>query len=234
MISKAKVLEIFQSVQGEGRYVGARQVFVRFFECNMHCVWCDTPYSIGDSSKTTGKFKEYSLTELMTKVKDLWHHCHSVSLTGGEPLLQADFIKELIPHLKKSHMPVYLDTNGTLPDELKKIIKGVDTIAMDLKLPSSTKDKIYWKEHEAFLKIAQEKEVFVKTVISNDTDPSEVRQAAKLVAKIDDQILFILQPNFFEMKEGVVAKCVELQKDCLKILNDVRIVPQLHKYLKMR
>ena len=45
--TKANILEVFQSIQGEGKYAGVKQVFVRFFECNMHCVWCDTPHSIG-------------------------------------------------------------------------------------------------------------------------------------------------------------------------------------------
>ena len=49
-MNKANISEIFQSIQGEGKYAGASQVFVRFFECNMHCAWCDTPHAIGDTS----------------------------------------------------------------------------------------------------------------------------------------------------------------------------------------
>ena len=52
----ARILEIFKSTQGEGKYVGAWQIFVRFFECNMHCVWCDTPHSIGDTTLEDLKF----------------------------------------------------------------------------------------------------------------------------------------------------------------------------------
>ncbi len=59
---KAKVLEIFRSIQGEGEYVGVAQVFVRFFECNMHCTWCDTPGSIGD---TTRNYQEYTCEQLL-------------------------------------------------------------------------------------------------------------------------------------------------------------------------
>jgi 7-carboxy-7-deazaguanine synthase len=233
-MKSAKILEIFQSIQGEGKYAGTSQVFVRFFECNMHCVWCDTPYSIGDSPKTTGKFKEYKVPQLLKEVKPLMKGCSSISLTGGEPLVQVDFIKNLLPHLKKSKMITYLDTNGTLPDALVKIISGIDVIAMDIKLPSSTKDRAYWKEHEEFLKLAVRKEVFIKIVISKDTSSDEVLRAARLVADIDVYTLFILQPNFFEMKEGAVQKCVDLQKICAKILRDVRIVPQMHKFLKVR
>jgi len=95
---KAKITEVFSSVQGEGKFVGLSQVFVRFFECHMHCVWCDTPHSIGD---TTRKFDRYSVDELYGKINELWDNCHSVSLTGGEPLLHIAFLKELLPKGKK-------------------------------------------------------------------------------------------------------------------------------------
>ena len=85
----AKILEIFPSIQGEGKYVGVAQVFVRFFECSMHCSWCDTPNSIGDGKR---EFKEYFSSELFDTINPLLPGCHSVSLTGGEPLLQKDFL----------------------------------------------------------------------------------------------------------------------------------------------
>ena len=80
---KAKITEIFSSIQGEGPYVGIKQVFVRFFGCNTKCVWCDTQKS---------SFKEYSIKEAASKIRLLSAYSHSVSFTGGEPLLYKDFI----------------------------------------------------------------------------------------------------------------------------------------------
>lgn len=228
---KAKILEIFQSTQGEGKYIGVPQVFVRFFECNMHCVWCDTPHSIGD---TTRHYKEFTLDSLVQEIKTVWGHSHSVSLTGGEPLVQADFINTLTPVLRGLGMTVYLETNGVLPKELAQVVDGVDIIAMDIKLPSSTQCRAYWQEHDEFLQIARTKDLFVKVVISNATVKEEVLQAAELVKRHAPDVPFILQPNFFDMKEGVVAKCQEFQNDCLKHLPNVRIIPQIHKFLKVR
>lgn len=227
----AKILEIFQSTQGEGKYIGVPQVFVRFFECNMHCVWCDTPHSIGD---TTRHYKEFTLDSLVSEIKALWGQSHSVSITGGEPLVQADFINTLTPVLRGLGMTVYLETNGVLPKELAQVIDGVDIIAMDIKLPSSTQCRAYWQEHDEFLQIARTKDLFVKVVISNATTKEEVLQAAELVKRHAPDVPFILQPNFFDMKEGVVAKCQEFQNDCLKHLPNVRIIPQIHKFLKVR
>ena len=129
---------------------------------------------------------------------------------------------------------IYLDTNGTLPDALQEIIKDIDIIAMDIKLPSSTQQKAFWPEHKDFLKIARRKEVFIKTVISLNTKAEEVLKAAKLVAAADPKILFILQPNYLDMKKGVIEECVAHQKSCAKILKDVRILPQVHKFMKLR
>ena len=227
---KAKILEIFRSIQGEGKYAGVKQVFVRFFECNMHCVWCDTPASIGD---TTRNYKEIELKDLVAEIKKIREGCHSVSLTGGEPLLQVDFIKELIPHLKKMKLPVYLETNGICPQELKTVINDTDIVAMDIKLPSSTKEKAYWKEHEEFLKIALKKDVFIKTVISADTDKKDIVKAVEMVKKIDPGVLFILQPNTYELRNGLMDKCQDFQDYCSKYLSDVRILPQTHKFMKV-
>ena len=227
----AKILEIFRSIQGEGKYVGAPQVFVRLFECNMHCVWCDTPASIGDGKR---EYKELSLKDAVTQVNALYDNAHSVSITGGEPLLQKDFIKDFCHALQREGKKIYLDTNGTLPEALAEIIKDIDIIAMDIKLPSSTQQRAFWPEHKEFLKVARRKEVFVKVVVSLNTLEKEVVKAAKLVSAVDPEILFILQPNYPDMKNGIIEECLGYQKSCAKILKDVRILPQVHKFMKLR
>ena len=230
-MQNAKILEIFRSIQGEGKYLGIAQVFVRFFECNMHCTWCDTPGSIGD---TTRNYKEYSMEQLLEAIRPLYEGCQSVSITGGEPLLQKDFLKEFLPKLRHEGMGIYLETNGVLPDELRETIDLVDTVAMDIKLPSSTKERAYWKEHEDFLRIALAKDTFIKTVISMDTTDEDVYQAIDLVHRIDPTLVFILQPNFLDMKSGIIAKSQGYHQYAMKFLKDVRIIPQTHKYMKLR
>jgi organic radical activating enzyme len=230
-MSKARISEIFHSIQGEGKYTGVRQVFVRFFECNIHCVWCDTPRAIGD---TTRHYQEYGLEEMLAQIRNLWRDAHSVSLTGGEPLLQTDFLKGLLPRLKREARTVYLETSGILPRQLSEVIDAVDIVAMDFKLPSSTRLPAYWREHEAFLKIAKDKDTFIKTVISSDTTREDVITAARLAAGISPEILFVLQPNYFDRKDGAVEKCVDYQKECLKYLPNAKVMAQMHKEWKVR
>ncbi len=229
----AKIMEVFRSIQGEGPYAGLLQVFVRFFECNIHCSWCDTPASIGDTSRN---YTEVSLEDLLNQVKGLYEGCHSVSITGGEPLVQVEFLKAFLPRLQKADMKVYLETNGILPKELVQVIDLVDIIAMDIKLPSSTKEKEFWHEHEEFLRIALKKKVFIKAVVSKDTSDEDIYKAIELVKRIDPDVMLILQPNSFDLRESnfCVDKCVKFQQYSTKILKDVRVTPQMHKFMKLR
>jgi organic radical activating enzyme len=49
MADRAKIKEIFTSIQGEGPYIGVKQLFVRFCGCNLMCEYCDTNYDSKDS-----------------------------------------------------------------------------------------------------------------------------------------------------------------------------------------
>ena len=230
---KAQIVEIFSSVQGEGIFVGARQIFVRFKRCNMECSFCDTP------NKEIAK--EYSCASMMSEIRSLDEakgpH-HSVSLTGGEPLIYAEFLKSILPLLKKAGFKSYLETNGTLPDELEGVIDLIDIVAMDFKLPSSTGDRAYWKEHLEFLKIAARKKVFVKSVITTDTKKEDIEEAARLITTVNRKIPFIMQPampvkNFDKRPGG--NRLLEFLDIALK--NEVensRVMPQMHKMLGIK
>ena len=95
------LVEIFESLQGEGRNTGRPVVFVRFAGCNLACPWCDT-----DVRK---KFSA-SLDDLVAEVKS--HQAKSVILTGGEPSLVKG-MAELISALKAAGYWIGVETNGT-------------------------------------------------------------------------------------------------------------------------
>ncbi|MDP8266529.1 MAG: 7-carboxy-7-deazaguanine synthase QueE [Candidatus Aceula meridiana] len=226
---KAKIVEVFKSIQGEGKYLGVPQVFVRFYGCGAKCIWCDTPHA-----RQGGEFKIYEPQELVSQIMPLSEGAHSISITGGEPLEQKDFLKEFLPLLKTRGLKIYLETNGVHDKALREVVGYIDIIAMDIKLPSSTKQEAYWKEHEDFLRLLSRKDVFIKTVVSCDTLKEEVIVAAKLASKINRDIIFILQPNYFDLEKDVVRRCCQLQKLCLPFLHDVRVIPQVHKLVGLK
>jgi len=216
---RARILEIFSSIQGEGVYVGQVQTFVRFYGCNLSCGYCD--------ERKKNKFKEYSpgrLIAAIVKEKNI-----VVTLTGGEPLLYADFLKETLPQLKKKGFIVYLETNGTLKNKLLEIIDFLDIISMDIKLPSSTGGRACWKKHLDFLKAASRKKVFVKSVITDKTTAFDIKKAVSIIEKINKAVFFILQPVTINNRIQKIKKAREFLGLSGFRLDNVRLIPQVHK-----
>lgn len=238
MVEKANLVEVFESIQGEGLYLGERQLFVRFAGCNLRCKFCDTTYALEAPEKCkwkmeNGKWKmadnPVSVSQLIEIIKSFGASYHSISLTGGEPLLQADFIKELLTPYPLPLTP-YLETNGTLPREFKKVLDKIDIISMDIKLPSSTGLKGYWQEYEEFLRLAKGKEIFVKLVVTSETIEEDVKKAYSLVAKVNPAIPIILQPASNSLPSFKSLLYYQSLSSHLK----VRIIPQVHKLMNWR
>jgi len=223
---KGFVREIFTSIQGEGIKVGQRQTFIRFLGCNLSCNYCDTPEAQAKDGCFVYHGKIYNnpveVDFLLDKVDE-----KIVSLTGGEPLLQLDFLSALCKELKKAGKKIYLDTNATLPDALKKAIKYADIISLDFKIPTATGRPKLWKEHRECLRIASAKEVFVKIVINENLIPGELNKVCDIIAGVDKKIPLVIQPVF----NRPLPNLLDTQKKALKYLDDVRIIPQVHKYL---
>lgn len=241
MAKTANVVEVFSSIQGEGQYVGYRQVFVRFSGCNLTCEFCDTPESrnaveAGLIEVTAGQrdFKRIpnpiSIIELAEHINQLllFPH-HSVSLTGGEPLCQTEVIKELVPLIQGE---IHLETNGTLPEELAMVLPYIDVVSMDIKLPSASGQEL-WQQHKEFLSLANARSVFVKIVVTNKTSTEEFQQALELIASVNPKIPLIIQPvtPIYDC-EGVTPDLVlAWQEQALTLLGDVRVIPQTHKFM---
>ncbi|MDF9408008.1 MAG: 7-carboxy-7-deazaguanine synthase [Pelotomaculum sp. PtaB.Bin013] len=239
-----QIAEIFSSVQGEGLLVGCRQVFIRLQGCNINCSFCDTPVNETGFCKIEQHPGQKDFRQLPNplsakEVADAVHSYdlsihHSISLTGGEPLLWTSFIRELIPFIKGTRHGIYLETNGTLPEALSEVIELIDIIGMDIKLPSISGLIPFWEEHRLFLKIAGKKQVFVKVVVGEDTTEEEIEQAAVLISEYGKGITMIIQPvspAASGIKSVSPARALYLQQLALKILANVLIIPQTHKIM---
>lgn len=211
--------EIFTSIQGEGIYCGYRQVFVRLSGCNISCEYCD-------ESHAEPKYLEPEdvAAEVNTLAKQ-WHH--SVSLTGGEPLLQVDSLKRLIPLLK---LPVFLETNGTLPNYFTEIKGFIDIVSLDYK-------DGYHTQFAEFLTLCHDMDVYVKYVVMRETSVKLIHDIAQLMASINKDVPLVLQPVTPHGKikhapqQNDLLKFYQAAKNCL---NDVRVIPQTHKLMKIK
>jgi 7-carboxy-7-deazaguanine synthase len=222
---EAPILEMFVSRQGEGICVGDPQLFIRFGGCNVVCDYCDTPESIPARSGQV-----WTLDRVLEQIKGLQgDHPTTVTLTGGEPLLQVGFLEQLIPALRQAGHPIYLETNGTLPRALERVIEGCDWIAMDLK-PESAIRRDMWEAHRWFLKTGGNK-IFVKMVLTGTTSEEELLHGVTLIAGVRPDIPLVLQPA----TPWGAASSIPLERLASwwvlanRQLSDVRILPQIHR-----
>jgi 7-carboxy-7-deazaguanine synthase len=238
--------EIFSSIQGEGYLAGRRQIFIRMTECNLDCRYCDTDFAAGDScrvEKTPGSndFDHLSQPLALGRLMDIltaWTGSlpgahHSISLTGGEPLLFADILAVWLPELR-GILPIHLETNGTLTTELERIIDQVDYISMDMKLLSTAGcGEEIWDLHRHFLKMARTKNVSVKIVVGDKTDAAEIQRVCAIIAAIRPDTPLFLQPlSLPENYCGISAvHLLYLQALASARLPDVRVIPQMHKLM---
>lgn len=112
-------------------YPGLLSLVIFTCGCNMNCSYCHNRELI--SSRMDSVYEVKEITEFLHKRKGL---IDAVVISGGEPTLQADLI-DFVADVKALGFKVKLDTNGTRPEVLEKLIESgmVDFIAMDIKAP---------------------------------------------------------------------------------------------------
>ena len=216
------IKDIFYSIQGEGPYVGYPQIFIRFFGCNIHCAYCDEP----DFAKDKKNISIETVKEQLAPFKN--KPVHSISITGGEPLLHVDAIKTLKPILKH---PLYLETNGTLPEHLTEVIDDFTYFAVDYK-PG------FQQEFTDFMiQLSEKKNLFVKYILTRDFPIQDIQFITKTLHTINKNIPFVIQPvtPFSGIKEKAKPDDIYRAYNCAtKDLKDVRIIPQTHKFMGLK
>jgi len=239
----AYINEIFNSIQGEGPYAGMRQVFVRFEKCQLHCAYCDTPQTrevsgscrieTGPGSgnfftKQTPLFRE----DIVDFIGKLWTpSTKHVSLTGGEPLLHADFIRSL-----DIEYPLYLETNAGFPEKARELKDIIAIASCDIKLPehdcTDHYSELLKNELETISVLNETAKTFVKVIILPETTKRSISCAIEGVKSIDRDIPFILQPVTSD-KKVPSSLLFELMDFAGEKLKDVRAIPQTHKMMNL-
>jgi len=228
------IKEIFKSIQGEGKYVGAKQLFMRLAGCSVNCLNCDTDYSHEDvfsikNKKIQNPVSPATLADDIAEYFDL-SSFHSISITGGEPLDQFDFLKDFIKILKKtSDIRIFLETSGFYCDKLLELNDLVDIFSIDLKIKSSFGVSNLENIQKSLRSIDTSK-TYVKLIINKNLAKTEIKSVVKIL--LDSKIKEIyLQPLNNISYNSKSERVIDLfQKNDI----DAYFIPQLQKFMEIK
>lgn len=160
LCDKLNIVDLFVSLQGEGKYVGTPSLFIRVSGCNLRCCFkdtvCDTAYSSFNPEK--GK---YSKDDVVTMLQNN-PNVSDIIITGGEPLMFGEELDDLIEYIGcvlDIDYRITIETNGTFGP----IKQFVDLYSISPKLSTSIpvpgKPYYYTHDHKVMSKIFTEAEV---------------------------------------------------------------------------
>ena len=211
-----KVVEIFDSIDGEGKRSGQPVSFIRLAGCNLRCSYCDTLYALF-GEKEPCEYTEMTLDEIIACVNKRFKR---VTLTGGEPLI-AEGADILINTLSENGFEVNIETNGACDISPYAGRKNI-FVTIDYKLPSSgMTDKMLWNNY----KILTKNDV-LKFVVGSDGDAEHMTEIVKKIGAYEMPQIYI-GAVFGKYAPEKLTDLV-MNTPCLA---DAKIQIQLHKYI---
>jgi len=201
--------EIFHTMQGEGRSIGLPTVFIRASLCNLHCRWCDTPYTwnwadtdfdhdLGRKFNRADEIIDLTTGAIVDIVRR--YPCSHYVFTGGEPLIQEKAWVELMRTLRNSDPGAHfeIETNGTLaPGD--DFLKLVNQFNVSPKLSNSGIDPEKRIVQESLSFLAETGKADFKFVIGDRKDLTELLQIQEEAAIPNDRIF--LMPRAISVEE---------------------------------
>jgi 7-carboxy-7-deazaguanine synthase len=202
-----RVCEIFKSIQGESSFAGYPFIFIRFSGCNLRCSYCDTTYAYEEGFEITEE-------KLLKKIEGFG--IKSVTITGGEPLLQKD-VFSFVDTLIRRNYRVLVETNGTL--DISQLNKKAIKI-IDLKCPGSGEsEKNNW---ENLNKLTDHDEI--KFVVTNREDYEWAKWICNKFS-LFEKVILNFSPAHSVLKPNTLASWI------LEDNIPVRLNLQLHRYI---
>ena len=177
-----KVSEIFgPTIQGEGKSQGKDVVFLRLSLCNLHCVWCDTPYTWNwegtpfkhpDKFKRQDEVKDMEIDTVVSQLTEIGDGTKALVISGGEPLLQQVDIVQVIAKLKGWWIEI--ETNATIP-LLPDLIPLVNQFNCSPKLVNNGEDSEKYRiRPKAIQSLVDTGKANFKFVVSHKDDVFEI------------------------------------------------------------
>ncbi|MFB5636464.1 MAG: 7-carboxy-7-deazaguanine synthase QueE [Nitrosopumilus sp.] len=233
---KVRLFEIFTSVEGEGILYGTKTLFVRLAGCPFTCFYCDTKESLPLDSGI-----EYSIEDANKLIdSNLKNQTYKVNFTGGDPLIQHEAVALLAKHIQDKKIPTYLESSCFDVDRFDHVLPFIDIVKIEFK----TKDSgfVDLKHYEKLIghtmkclqsSVKSKKTTYIKVVVSSKTQPDEFKKLVKEIFDIvskDDIDGFIIQPTY-GISEPSLDLLLELYDLVYPYYIDVKVVPQLHKFI---
>ena len=201
-----KINEIFYSIQGEGKWTGLPNIFIRTTGCNLRCSYCDTKYAYYSGT-------EMKIEEIMKEIYN--YPCKSICITGGEPLLQKETL-DLINVLLVKNYYISLESNGS--KNIKELSdKKSLMISLDIKCPSSD---MHEKNLLRNIEILKDKDQ-LKFIIQ---DKEDYKYAKNIIEKYKPACCVFFQPVWGTNPIDIADR---IMNDKL----DVKLGLQLHKII---
>ncbi|RPJ32624.1 MAG: 7-carboxy-7-deazaguanine synthase QueE [Nitrosopumilales archaeon] len=238
--ARARVSEIFTSIEGEGIFVGKKTLFIRFSGCHLKCRWCDTKYALPLDSGT-----DYQIDEIKDLIiKELQPFTYKVNFTGGEPLLQTQAVIELADFIKKqTNLKTYMESSCFDSELFSKVLPYIDICKVEFKTDDSKVvedeeyDNLLLNEIRCLeLAIESNKATYIKIVVTNSTNLESFKNLVYNISKKikpSDILGFIIQPSF-GIDQPTVNKLLDTYDIVQPMFPEVRIIPQLHKEMGAR
>ncbi len=232
--------EIFASIQGEGASMGQAVAFVRLSRCNLACTWCDTAYtwhfdsqySGDDTAHRDGEVFDRKANQITLDVADIAARIAKLGqkrlvITGGEPLLQAAPLADLVEQLSDlvPDMAFEIETNGTVPVPPRLDIR-LDQFNVSPKLAHSGNAAELALIPEQLAFYAADRRAFFKFVIATPDDVEEVLTIQRRYA--------IAGHRIYLMPEGVDADMLTQRSKWLVnscIINGLAYSNRQHIYI---
>ena len=233
---KVRLFEIFTSIEGEGILYGTKTLFVRLAGCPFTCFYCDTKESLPLDSG-----KEYTIEEACNLIdSNLKNQTYKVNFTGGDPLIQHEAVAELAKHIQTKKIPTYLESSCFDSERFNCVLPFVDIVKIEFKTKDS--DFVDLKHYERLIdnaikclqsSVKSKKTTYIKIVVSSKTKLEDFKDLVhKIFNNISKQDIdgFIIQPTY-----GIAEPSLDLLLNLYDIVYpyyvDVKVVPQLHKFI---
>ncbi|MCJ1786669.1 7-carboxy-7-deazaguanine synthase QueE [Staphylococcus warneri] len=230
-MAKIPVLEVFgPTIQGEGRVIGRKTMFVRTAGCDYRCSWCDSAFTWDGSAKED--IQLMSAEEIYNKLREVGgDNFNHVTISGGNPALIKG-IQDLVDLFEEHHIQTALETQGS---KFQSWMTQIDDLTISPKPPSSNM-KPNLDILDSVIEQCVPESLNLKVVIFDEDD----FEFAKMIHHRYPSIPFYLQvgnPYLDEEVDNHTSKLLQRYEQLVERvmtssdMNNVYVLPQLHTLL---